>query len=140
MSNNSMYSFLDSEQQFDEVPLYNDVMLHSTSKPPESMLVSPIPAPEKPKPLRSNADPALNREVVIKMELSPEQLELQFTMPQLSKPSSPSDISSSQSSTEVHTTHFICQKQGEVTLCRKPGPPLYPPLPISPTLIFSSSC
>ncbi|CAJ0968653.1 unnamed protein product [Ranitomeya imitator] len=34
----------DSEQQF-EVPLYNDVMLHPTSKPPESMLVSPIPAP-----------------------------------------------------------------------------------------------
>lgn len=102
------FSASDSEQQFDEVPLYNDVMLHSTSKPPESMLVSPIPAPEKPKPLRSNADPALNREVVIKMELSPEQLELQFTMPQLSKPSSPSDLSSSQSSTEPGTPAEYC--------------------------------
>ncbi|XP_069589797.1 hypoxia-inducible factor 1-alpha [Ranitomeya imitator] len=97
----------DSEQQF-EVPLYNDVMLHPTSKPPESMLVSPIPAPEKPKPLRSNADPALNREVVIKMESSPEQLELvAFTMPQLSKPSSPSDLSS-QSSTEPGSPAEYC--------------------------------
>ncbi|XP_069805588.1 hypoxia-inducible factor 1-alpha [Dendropsophus ebraccatus] len=102
------FSSSDSEQPFDEVPLYNDVMLHSTSKPPESMLVSPIPLPEKPKPLRSNADPALNREVVIKMESSPEQLELAFTMPQLSKPSSPSDISSSQSSTEPGTPAEYC--------------------------------
>ncbi|KAM3920151.1 hypoxia-inducible factor 1-alpha [Leptodactylus fuscus] len=102
------FSSSDSDQQFDEVPLYNDVMLHSTSKPPENLLVSPIPAPEKPKPLRSNADPALNREVVIKMESGPEQLELAFTMPQLSKPSSPSDISSSQSSTEPGTPAEYC--------------------------------
>ncbi|KAG8561150.1 hypothetical protein GDO81_015268 [Engystomops pustulosus] len=96
----------DSEQPFDEVPLYNDVMLHSTSKPPQSILVSPIPTPEK--PLRSNADPALNMEVVIKMESSPEQLDLAFTMPQLSKPSSPSDISSSQNSTEPGSPAEYC--------------------------------
>ncbi|XP_040267119.1 hypoxia-inducible factor 1-alpha [Bufo bufo] len=102
------FSSSDSEQSFDEVPLYNDVMLHPTSKPPEIMLVSPIPAPEKPKPLRSSADPALNREVVIKIESSPEQLELAFTIPQLSKPSSPSELSSSQSSTEPGTPAEYC--------------------------------
>ncbi|XP_066464296.1 hypoxia-inducible factor 1-alpha [Eleutherodactylus coqui] len=102
------FSSSDSEQPFDEVPLYNDVMLHSTSKPPESMLVSPIPAPEKPKPLRSNADPALNREVVIKMESGPEPLGLAFTLAQTSKPSSPSDVSSSQSSTEPGTPAEYC--------------------------------
>ncbi|CAI9624634.1 unnamed protein product [Staurois parvus] len=96
-------SSVDSEPQYNDAPLYNDVMLHSTSKPPENILVSPLPAPEKPKPLRSNADPALNREVVIKMESSAEQLELAFTIPQLSKPSSPSEISSDQSSTEPGT-------------------------------------
>ncbi|XP_075048706.1 hypoxia-inducible factor 1-alpha isoform X2 [Mixophyes fleayi] len=102
------FSSSDSEQQFDNVPLYNDVMLHSTSKPPESMLVSPVPASEKPKPLRSNADPALNREVVVKMETRPEQLELAFTIPQLSKPSSPSDGGSSHSSTEPGSPSEYC--------------------------------
>ncbi|KAM5128981.1 hypoxia-inducible factor 1-alpha [Mantella aurantiaca] len=97
------FSSSDSEPQFDEAPLYNDVMLHSTSKPPENLLVSSLPASEKPKPLRSNADPALNREVVIKMETSSQQLQLAFTIPQLSKPSSPSEISNSQSSTEPGT-------------------------------------
>lgn len=101
-------SSVDSEPQFDDVPLYNDVMLHPTSKPPENLLVSPLPAPEKPKPMRSSADPALNREVVIKMETSPEQLELAFTIPQLSKPSSPSEISSSQSSTEPGAPAEYC--------------------------------
>ncbi|KAM9294658.1 hypoxia-inducible factor 1-alpha [Gastrophryne carolinensis] len=98
----------ESEEQFEDVPFYNDVMLHSTSKPSESILVSPLPTPEKPKPLRSNADPALNREVVIKMETSPEQMELEFTIPQLSKPCSPSDISSSQSSTEPASPAEYC--------------------------------
>lgn len=102
------FSSSDSEQPFEEVPLYNDVMLHSTSKPPENMLVSPIPTPEKLKPLRSNADPALNREVVIKMESGPERMDLAFTMPQHSKPSSPSDINSSQSSTEPGTPAEYC--------------------------------
>lgn len=98
----------DSEPQYDDAPLYNDVMLHSTSKPPENILVSPLPVPEKPKSLRSNADPALNREVVIKMECSPEQLGLAFTIPQLSKPSSPSEISSNQGSTEPGTPAEYC--------------------------------
>ncbi|XP_018418129.1 PREDICTED: hypoxia-inducible factor 1-alpha isoform X2 [Nanorana parkeri] len=101
------FSSSDSEPQFDDVPLYNDVMMHPTSKPPEN-LVSPLPALEKPKPMRSNADPALNREVVIKMETSPQQLALAFTIPQLSKPSSPTEISSSQSSTEPGTPAEYC--------------------------------
>uniref|UniRef100_A0A8C5MUU9 Hypoxia-inducible factor 1-alpha n=1 Tax=Leptobrachium leishanense TaxID=445787 RepID=A0A8C5MUU9_9ANUR len=98
----------DSEQPFDDVPLYNDVMLHSTSKQLESMPVSPLPEPEKPKLLHSNADPALNREVVIKMESAAEQLELAFTIPQVSKPGSPSDISNSQSSSEPGTPAEYC--------------------------------
>ncbi|XP_068110522.1 hypoxia-inducible factor 1-alpha isoform X2 [Hyperolius riggenbachi] len=102
------FSSSDSEQQFDDVPLYNDVMLHSTSKPPETILASPIPTPEKPKPLRSNADPALNREVAIKMETSAEQLELAFTNRQVSKPSTPSNISTSQSSTEPASPAEYC--------------------------------
>ncbi|XP_040188508.1 hypoxia-inducible factor 1-alpha isoform X2 [Rana temporaria] len=104
------FSSSDSESQYDDAPLYNDVMLHSTSKPPENILVSPLPVPEKPKsvPLRSNADPALNKEVVIKMECSSEQLGLAFTIPQLSKPSSPSEISSNQSSTEPGTPAEYC--------------------------------
>ncbi|XP_063803769.1 hypoxia-inducible factor 1-alpha [Pseudophryne corroboree] len=101
------FSSSDSEQQFDDVPLYNDVMLHPTSKPVESMLVSPVPASEKPKPLRSDADPALNREVVVKMESRPEQLTLAFTIPQLSKSSSPSH-SSSQTATEPGTPAEYC--------------------------------
>ncbi|XP_063296499.1 hypoxia-inducible factor 1-alpha [Pelobates fuscus] len=96
----------DSEQQFDDVPLYNDVMLHPTNKQLDSMLVSPDP--DKPKPLRSNADPALNREVVIKIENTVEPLDLAFTVPQQSKPCSPSDISSSQSSTEPGTPAEYC--------------------------------
>ncbi|KAM8921655.1 hypoxia-inducible factor 1-alpha isoform 2-T2 [Pelodytes ibericus] len=102
------FSSSDSAQSFDDVPLYNDVMLHSNSKQLESMQMSPLPEPERPKPLRSNADPALNREVVIKMEPTPEQLELAFTIPQLSKPGSPSDISSSKNSTEPGTPAEYC--------------------------------
>ncbi|XP_053553268.1 hypoxia-inducible factor 1-alpha [Bombina bombina] len=89
----------ESEQSF-EVQLYNDVMLHPSNEKLESIEVSPLPTSEKPKPLRSDADPALNREVVIKLESSKEPLALAFTIPQLSKPDSPSDISTSQSSTE----------------------------------------
>ncbi|KAM4690597.1 hypoxia-inducible factor 1-alpha [Rhinophrynus dorsalis] len=96
-----------SDKSFD-APLYNDVMLHSTNKKLESNPVSPLPASEMPKPLRSNVDPALNREVVIKMESNPEHLELAFTIPQLSKPESPSDTSTSQTSTEPGTPPEYC--------------------------------
>lgn len=102
------FSSGDSDKPYEDVPLYNDVMLHSTSKKLESTPVTPLPASEMPKPLRSNVDPALNQEVVIKMESNPEQLELTFTIPQLSKPDSPSDISSSQSSTEPSTPPEYC--------------------------------
>ncbi|XP_075470956.1 hypoxia-inducible factor 1-alpha isoform X2 [Ascaphus truei] len=97
------FSSNESDQQFDD-PLYKDVMLHSTSDKLESMEASPLPASEK--PLRSNADPALNREVVIKMESSKERLA--FTIPQLSNPASPSDVSTSQSSTEPSTPVEYC--------------------------------
>ncbi|NXU32592.1 HIF1A factor, partial [Thalassarche chlororhynchos] len=92
------------EQQCDEVPLYNDVMLPSSSEKLQniSMAMSPLPASETTKPLRSNADPALNREVVLKLEPNAEPLELSFTMPQVQEqPTSPSDASTSQSSPEV---------------------------------------
>lgn len=92
------------EQQCDEVPLYNDVMLPSSSEKLQNinMAMSPLPASETTKPLRSNADPALNREVVSKLEPNTEPLELSFTMPQAQeRPTSPSDASTSQSSPEV---------------------------------------
>ncbi|KAM6311475.1 hypoxia-inducible factor 1-alpha isoform 2-T2 [Aegotheles albertisi] len=91
------------EQQCDEVPLYNDVMLPSSSEKLQNinMAMSPLPASETTKPLRSNADPALNREVVSKLEPNTEPLELSFTMPQVQEqPTSPSDASTSQSSPE----------------------------------------
>ncbi|KAM9381219.1 hypoxia-inducible factor 1-alpha isoform 2-T2 [Phaethornis superciliosus] len=91
------------EQQCDEVPLYNDVMLPSSSEKLQNinMAMSPLPASETTKPLRSNADPALNREVVLKLEPNSEPLELSFTMPQVQEqPTSPSDASTSQSSPE----------------------------------------
>ncbi|KFZ51088.1 Hypoxia-inducible factor 1-alpha, partial [Podiceps cristatus] len=99
------------EQQCDEVPLYNDVMLPSSSEKLQSinMAMSPLPASETTKPLRSNADPALNREVVSKLEPNTEPLELSFTMPQVQEqPTSPSDASTSQSSPEPSSPNDYC--------------------------------
>ncbi|XP_029454014.1 hypoxia-inducible factor 1-alpha [Rhinatrema bivittatum] len=94
-------------QQFDESS-YNDVIYSSIEKD-QSMAMSPLPASETSKPLRSNADPALNREVVTKLEPNPEPLELAFTNPQLQKqPVSPSDESTSQSSSESSTSNGYC--------------------------------
>lgn len=67
-----------------------------------NLAMSPLPASETPKPLRSSADPALNQEVALKLEPNPESLELSFTMPQIQdQPASPSDGSTRQSSPEV---------------------------------------
>ncbi|KAJ7414271.1 Hypoxia-inducible factor 1-alpha [Willisornis vidua] len=99
------------EQQCDEVPLYNDVMLPSSSEKLQNinMAMSPLPASESTKPLRSNADPALNREVVLKLEPNTEPLELSFTMPQVQEqPTSPSDASTSQSSPEPSSPNDYC--------------------------------
>ncbi|NXU72427.1 HIF1A factor, partial [Oreotrochilus melanogaster] len=99
------------EQQCDEVPLYNDVMLPSSSEKLQNinMAMSPLPASETTKPLRSNADPALNREVVLKLEPNSEPLELSFTMPQVQEqPTSPSDASTSQSSPEPSSPNDYC--------------------------------
>ncbi|XP_064515498.1 hypoxia-inducible factor 1-alpha isoform X1 [Pseudopipra pipra] len=99
------------EQQCDEVPLYNDVMLPSSSEKLQNinMAMSPLPASETTKPLRSNADPALNREVVLKLEPNTEPLELSFTMPQVQEqPTSPSDASTSQSSPEPSSPNDYC--------------------------------
>ncbi|KAM7019416.1 hypoxia-inducible factor 1-alpha [Passerculus sandwichensis] len=99
------------EQQCDEVPLYNDVMLPSSSEKLQNinMAMSPLPASETTKPLRSNADPALNREVVSKLEPNTETLELSFTMPQVQEqPTSPSDASTSQSSPEPSSPNDYC--------------------------------
>ncbi|KAM3670030.1 hypoxia-inducible factor 1-alpha isoform 1-T1 [Ammospiza maritima maritima] len=99
------------EQQCDEVPLYNDVMLPSSSEKLQNinMAMSPLPASETTKPLRSNADPALNREVVSKLEPNTEPLELSFTMPQVQEqPTSPSDASTSQSSPEPSSPNDYC--------------------------------
>uniref|UniRef100_A0A8C3KQ87 Hypoxia inducible factor 1 subunit alpha n=1 Tax=Calidris pygmaea TaxID=425635 RepID=A0A8C3KQ87_9CHAR len=103
--------FKSDEQQCDEVPLYNDVMLPSSSEKLQNinMAMSPLPASETTKPLRSNADPALNREVVSKLEPNTEPLELSFTMPQVQEqPTSPSDASTSQSSPEPSSPNDYC--------------------------------
>uniref|UniRef100_A0A8C8VEJ4 Hypoxia-inducible factor 1-alpha n=1 Tax=Pelusios castaneus TaxID=367368 RepID=A0A8C8VEJ4_9SAUR len=99
------------EQQFDEVPLYNDVMLPSSSEKLQSinLAMSPLPASETTKPLRSNADPALNREVVSKLEPHTEPLELAFSSRQRQEqPTSPSDASTKQSSPEPRSPNDYC--------------------------------
>ncbi|XP_062974259.1 hypoxia-inducible factor 1-alpha isoform X2 [Elgaria multicarinata webbii] len=91
------------EQQFDDVPLYNDVMLPSSSEKLQSinLAMSPLPASEATKPLRSSADPALNREVVSKLEPSTEPLDLAFSVRRTQdQPATPSDGSTTQSSPE----------------------------------------
>ncbi|KAH0620295.1 hypothetical protein JD844_020486, partial [Phrynosoma platyrhinos] len=95
------------EQQFDDVPLYNDVMLPSSSEKLQSinLAMSPLPASEATKLLRSNADPALNREVVSKLEPSTEPLDLAFSIRRTQdQPATPSDVSTSQSSPEPSST------------------------------------
>ncbi|XP_008121776.1 hypoxia-inducible factor 1-alpha isoform X2 [Anolis carolinensis] len=95
------------EQQFDEVPLYNDVMLPSSSEKLQSinLAMSPLPASEATKLLRSSADPALNREVVSKLEPCTEPLDLSFSIRQTQdQPATPSDGSTSQSSPEPSST------------------------------------
>ncbi|XP_074852420.1 hypoxia-inducible factor 1-alpha isoform X2 [Carettochelys insculpta] len=99
------------EQQFDDVPLYNDVMLPSSSEKLQNinLAMSPLPASETTKPLRSNADPALNREVVSKLEPNTEPLELAFSSRQRQEqPASPSDASTNQSSPEAHSPSDYC--------------------------------
>lgn len=47
-----------------------------------NLAMSPLPASETPKPLRStSADPALNQEVALKLEPNPESLELSLPCP-----------------------------------------------------------
>uniref|UniRef100_A0A8D0H1Z1 Hypoxia-inducible factor 1-alpha n=1 Tax=Sphenodon punctatus TaxID=8508 RepID=A0A8D0H1Z1_SPHPU len=100
------------EQPFGDVPLYNDVMLPSSSEKLQSLnlAMSPLPASEATKqPLRSNAEPALNREVVSKLEPNSESLELAFPMSRMQEqPTSPSDASASQSSPEPNSPNDYC--------------------------------
>ncbi|XP_053140397.1 hypoxia-inducible factor 1-alpha [Hemicordylus capensis] len=99
------------EQQFEDVPLYNDVMLPSSSEKLQSinLAMSPLPASEATQPLRSSADPALNREVVAKLEPSPEPLDLAFAARQTQEqPATPSDGSTSQSSPEPNSPSDYC--------------------------------
>nr|XP_056707485.1 hypoxia-inducible factor 1-alpha isoform X1 [Euleptes europaea] len=99
------------EQQLDDVPLYNDVMLPSSSEKLQSihLAMSPLHASEDTKPLRSNADPALNREVASKLEPSAEPLELAFSIRQTQEqPATPSDGSTSQSSPEPSSPDNYC--------------------------------
>ncbi|XP_054827036.1 hypoxia-inducible factor 1-alpha isoform X2 [Eublepharis macularius] len=99
------------EQQFDDGHLYNDVMLPSSSEKLQSLnlAMSPLPASEATKPLRSNADPALNREVVSKLEPGTEPLDLAFSVRQKrEQPATPSDGSTSQSSPEPSSPSDYC--------------------------------
>ncbi|KAJ6658032.1 hypothetical protein lerEdw1_001691, partial [Lerista edwardsae] len=99
------------EQPFDDVPLYNDVMLPSSSEKLQSinLAMSPLPVSEAAKPLCSSADPALNREVVAKLEPSTEPLELAFaTRWTQEQPATPSDGSTRQSSPEPSSPSGYC--------------------------------
>ncbi|KAF6130396.1 hypoxia inducible factor 1 subunit alpha [Phyllostomus discolor] len=99
------------DQQLEEVPLYNDVMLPPSDERLQSinLAMSPLPASETPEPLRSSADPALNQEVALKLEPNSESLELSFTMPQIQdQPASPSDGSTRQSSPEPTSPSEYC--------------------------------
>ncbi|XP_069888291.1 hypoxia-inducible factor 1-alpha isoform X2 [Dipodomys merriami] len=99
------------DQQLEEVPLYNDVMFPSSNEKLSTinLAMSPLPASESPKALRSNADPALNEEVALKLEPNTESLELSFTMPQIQdQPASPTDGSSRQSSPEPNSPSEYC--------------------------------
>lgn len=98
------------DQQLEDVPLYNDVMFPSSNEKLNiNLAMSPLPASETPKPLRSSADPALNQEVALKLESSPESLGLSFTMPQIQdQPASPSDGSTRQSSPEPNSPSEYC--------------------------------
>ncbi|XP_048455951.1 hypoxia inducible factor 1 subunit alpha a isoform X3 [Rhincodon typus] len=76
-------------QQFNEVPLYNDVMLpSSTSQKTVDMALSPLPPSDAKKPLCSSTDPALNLESIIKLETNQESMEFSFTIPQMNEQSS----------------------------------------------------
>uniref|UniRef100_A0A2K5RHL2 Hypoxia-inducible factor 1-alpha n=1 Tax=Cebus imitator TaxID=2715852 RepID=A0A2K5RHL2_CEBIM len=99
------------DQQLEEVPLYNDVMLPSCNEKLQNinLSMSPLDTSETPKPLQSSADPALNQEVALKLEPNPESLELSFTMPQIQdQPPSPSDGSIRQSSPEPNSPSEYC--------------------------------
>ncbi|XP_013925478.1 PREDICTED: hypoxia-inducible factor 1-alpha [Thamnophis sirtalis] len=96
----------DEHQPSDDVPLYNDVMLPSSSEKLQNinLAMSPLSASETTKPLCSNADPALNREVVAKLEPSTEPLDLTFSSRRTQdQPATPSDGSTSQSSPEPNS-------------------------------------
>ncbi|XP_048394242.2 hypoxia inducible factor 1 subunit alpha a isoform X4 [Stegostoma tigrinum] len=76
-------------QQFNEVPLYNDVMLpSSTNQKTVDMALSPLPPSDAKKPLCNSTDPALNLESVIKLETNQESMEFSFTIPQMNEQSS----------------------------------------------------
>ncbi|XP_067894882.1 hypoxia inducible factor 1 subunit alpha a isoform X2 [Heterodontus francisci] len=78
-------------QQFDEVPLYNDVMLPSSTKQKTvDMALSPLPPSDTKKPLCSSTDPALNLESIIKLETNQESLEFSFSIPQMNEESNSS--------------------------------------------------
>ncbi|ETE64108.1 Hypoxia-inducible factor 1-alpha [Ophiophagus hannah] len=94
------------EQPSDDVPLYNDVMLPSSSEKLQNinLAMSPLSASETAKTLCSSADPALNREVVAKLEPSTEPLDLTFSSRRTQdQPATPSDGSTSQSSPEPNS-------------------------------------
>ncbi|XP_070607071.1 hypoxia-inducible factor 1-alpha [Erythrolamprus reginae] len=96
----------DEQEPSDDVPLYNDVMLPSSNEKLQNinLAMSPLSASETKKPLCSSADPALNREMVAKLEPSMEPLDLTFSSRRSQdQPATPSDGSTSQSSPEPNS-------------------------------------
>lgn len=76
-------------QQFDEVSLYNDVMLPSaTDRKTVDLALSPLPPSDAVKPLCNSTESAL--ESIIKLETTQEPLEFSFTIPQINEQTSKS--------------------------------------------------
>uniref|UniRef100_A0A4W3HAY8 Hypoxia-inducible factor 1-alpha n=1 Tax=Callorhinchus milii TaxID=7868 RepID=A0A4W3HAY8_CALMI len=100
--------FSPSDSEMQHFPLYNDVMLPSSTeqKPVE---LSPLPPSDPTKSLCSTTDPALNLEAITKLETNPESLELSFTIPQMKEqPNSPSCPSTNQSSPQPSSPSEYC--------------------------------
>ncbi|XP_069772366.1 hypoxia inducible factor 1 subunit alpha a isoform X2 [Narcine bancroftii] len=97
-------------QQFHDVPLYNDVMLpSSTDRKIVDLALSPLPPSDTEKPLCSSTETALNLDSIIKLETNQEPLDFSFSIPQMNEQSSSSSCPcTSQNSTQPSSPSTYC--------------------------------
>lgn len=101
-------------QQFDEVSLYNDVMLPSaTDRKTVDLALSPLPPSDAVKPLCNSTESAL--ESIIKLETTQEPLEFSFTIPQINEQTSKSScLGPTHNSTQVSLLLYVFQQDIQV--------------------------